>query len=68
MITMQDDLKVFERFERLEEADREMHKLLHIEHEIEIRKKSGGENLEKLLKDKEIAEKNLREAIMRMRE
>ena len=34
MTTMQDDLKVFERFEKLEEADREWQRLHAIEQNI----------------------------------
>lgn len=64
---MEEDLKVFERYERLEEVDREWHKLNRIEREIENRKESGGDNLEKLLKDKEIAEARFKEALERMR-
>ena len=67
VITMQDDLKIFERYERLEEADRELHRLYNIEREIENRKKSGGDNLEKLFKEKAIVEKRVKEAIERMR-
>lgn len=65
---MYDEMKFIEDFERLEEADRELHKLYSIEREIEKRKKSGGENLEELLKQKDIQENRLRNAITRYRD
>lgn len=64
---MHHEMKFIDDFEKLEEADREMHKLYDIEREIERRKKSGGENLEELLKLKDIQEERLRAAITRFR-
>ena len=64
---MDDEMKFFEDFEKLEEVDRELHKLYSIEREIENRKKSGGENLEELYKLKHIQENRLRAAIIRFR-
>jgi hypothetical protein len=65
---MDNEMKFIEEFERLEEADREVHKLYAIEREIEKQKKSGGENLEELLKQKNIQEERLRNAIIRYRD
>ena len=65
---MYDEMKFIEEFERLEEADREVHKLYAIEREIEKQKKSGGEKLQELLKQKDIQKNRLRNAIIRYRD
>lgn len=57
---MQDDLKIFERFEKLEAADKIAYQLSVIENEIERRKNSSGENLEELYRQRDIYEKQLR--------
>ena len=64
---MQDDLKIFEHYERLEEASKIAHQLYLVEREIEKRKNSRGENLEELYRQRDIYEKQLREYFTRWR-
>lgn len=65
---MQDDLKIFDHINNLEEFDRACHNLLSIQREIQMRKNEPSANLEELYIKEKAAKECMQEALDRLQD